>query len=53
MQNLIVFQTVTNSNGEFAAERQKNLKRKENFIGREDLSFYEMKIFLMENSSSE
>ena len=32
MQNLIVFQTVTNSDGEFRSERRKKLKNKENFI---------------------
>ena len=32
MQNLIVFQTVRNSDGEFFSERQKKLKNKENFI---------------------
>ena len=51
MQNLILFQTVINCDGEFGCERQKNLKNKENLISWEDLWFYEMKIFLIENSS--
>ena len=52
MQNLILFQTVTNSVGEFAFERENKLKNKQNFIRGEVFSFYEMKIFLIKNSSS-
>ena len=52
MQNWIVFETVTDSYREFAAKRQKKLKRKENFISGEDFSFHEMKIFPMKNSCS-
>ena len=53
MQNLIVFQTVTNSDGEFWSERQKKLKNKENFIHADKLTFHKIKIFLMKNSSLE
>ena len=53
MQNLIVFQTVTNSDGEFWSERQKKLKNKENFIHGDKFTFHKIKIFLVENSSSE
>ena len=52
MQNLILFQTVTNSHGEFGFERENKLKNKQNFIRGADFSFYEMKIFLIKNSSS-
>ena len=53
MQNLILFQTVTNSGGEFAPERQKKLKHKEHLIHAEEPSFEKMKIFLIKSSSSE
>ena len=53
MHNLILFETVTNSDGEFGSERQKQLKNKENFIREDEFSFEKMKIFHMKNSSSE
>ena len=51
MQNLIFFQTVTNSDGEFGFERENKLKYKQNFIRGPDYSFDEMKIFPTKNSS--
>ena len=53
MQNLIFFQTVTNSGGEFEPEQQKILKNKENWIDADEFRFDKIKIFLMKNSSSE
>ena len=41
MGNLILFQTVTNSDGEFVSEREENLKNKENFTGAEKRSSWE------------
>ena len=52
MQNLIVFQTVTNSDGEFGSEWQKKLKDKENFIVVDEFTVHKIKIFLMKNSFS-
>ena len=52
MQNLIVFQTVTNSDGEFRSEWQRKLKNKENFIVAGEFTFHKMKIFLIKNSFS-
>ena len=52
MQNLILFETVTNSDGKFGFERENKLKNKQNFIRGADFSFYEMKIFPIKNSSS-
>ena len=52
MQNLILFQTVTNSDVKFGFERENKLKNKQNFIRGADFSFYEMKIFPIKNSSS-
>ena len=45
MQNLILFQPVTNSDGEFGFERENKLKNKQNFIRGADYSFDEMKNF--------
>ena len=53
MQNLILFQTVTNSDGEFATQLHKILKNKENFIRANEFTFHKIKIFLIEISSSE
>ena len=50
MQNLIVFETVTNSDGEFGSERRKKLKNKENFIVAGEFTFHKIKIFLKKNS---
>ena len=52
MQYLIVFQSVTYSDGEFGSERQKKLKNKENLIHIDDFTFRKIKIFLMKNSLS-
>ena len=49
MQNLILSQTVTKSDGELGSERQKKLKNKENLIDADEFSFRKMKIFLMKN----
>ena len=48
MQNLIVFQTVTNSDGEFGSERHNRLKNKENLIDAEEFSFDKIKKFWYE-----
>ena len=53
MHDGILFQTVKNSDGEFASERQKKLKNKENLIRADVFSFEKMKIFLIKSSSSE
>ena len=52
MQNLIVFQTVLNSDGEFGFEWQKKLKSKANFILGHEFTFHKIKVFLMKNSAS-
>ena len=52
MQNLIVFQTVPNSDEEFGFEWRKKLKNKENLIHADKFTFHKIKIFLMKNSSS-
>ena len=53
MQNWILFQTLTNSGGEFVKQPQKKLKKKENLIHTDEFSFEKMKIFLIKTSSSE
>ena len=53
MQNWILYQTVTNCDGEFVSERQKKLKNKENLICRDEFSSHKIKIFLRKNWSSE
>ena len=53
MLNLILFQTVTNSGGEFMSQRQKKLKNREDFIFAHEFSFQKIKIFLVKGSSSE
>ena len=50
MQNLILFQTVTNSDREFGSQTQKKLKKKENSFSADELPFDKMKIFLKKNS---
>ena len=41
MQNLVRFQTVTDSNGTFALKLEEKMKNKETFIGAEEISFCE------------
>ena len=53
MRNLIVFQTVTNSDQEFVSEPQKKLRNKKNLIHADQLPFDKIKIFPMKTSSSE
>ena len=53
MQNLILFQTVTNSGKKFVSQRQKKLKNKEDIIFAHEFNFQEIKIFLIKGSSSE
>ena len=53
MQNLILFQTGTNSGGEFVSQPHKKLKNKEHLIHAEKISVEKMKIFLIKSSSSE
>ena len=43
MQNLILFQTVSNSDGEFGSELQKKLKNKKNLIRADKFSFHKIK----------
>ena len=50
MQNWILFQTVTDSDGEFVSQPDKKLKNKQNFIGADGFSFEKMKIFLIKSS---
>ena len=52
MHNWILFQTVTNSDGEFVSEPHKKLKNKGNWIDADPFSFEKMKIFLIKESSS-
>ena len=52
MQNFILFQTVTDSDGEFGSEWRKKLKNKENLIHADKFTFHKIKIFLMKKSSS-
>ena len=47
MQNLILFQTVRNSDREFGFQAQKKLKNKENFIDADEFIFQKIKIFLI------
>ena len=51
MQNLILFQTVTNSGGEFVSHLQKKLKSKQDFIFENEFSFHKIKIFIMKSPS--
>ena len=53
MRNLIRFQTVTNSGGEFVFQAHKKLKNKENLFRADEFTFHEIKIFLIKRSSSE
>ena len=53
MQNWFLFQTVTNSHGEFVFERDTKLKNKENLIHADEFTFHKIKIFLIKTSSSE
>ena len=52
MQNLILFQNVTNWDREFVSQPHKRLKKKENWIDGDEFSFEKMKIFLIKKSSS-
>ena len=53
MQNLILFQTVTNSGGEFVSQLQKKLTNKEDSIFADEFSFQIIEIFLIKGLSSE
>ena len=53
MQNLIVFQTVTNSDQESVSEPQKKLRNKKNLIHADQFPFHKIKIFPMKTSLSE
>ena len=53
MQNLILFQTVTNSDREYGSKRQKKLKNKENLIHADEFTFQKMKIYHIKNSLSQ
>ena len=53
MQNLILFQTVANSDREFDSQPQKKLKNKENLLHADEFTFHKIKIFLIKSSSSE
>ena len=53
MQNLILFQTVTNSDRALVSEPHEKLKNKENLIDADEFNFDKMKIFHIKNSSSE
>ena len=53
MQNLIHFQTATNSDGEFVSQPHKKQKNKEHLIHAEKFSVEKMKIFLIKSPSSE
>ena len=53
MPNWILFQTDTNSGGEFGSEQQKKLENNTNLIHADEFSFDKIKIFLMKNSSWE
>ena len=53
MQNLLLFQIVTNSDGEFVSQPHPKLKNKENFIRADEFSFHKIKIYIMKNSTLE
>ena len=53
MQNLILFQTITNSDGEFVSQPHKKMKNKENFIHADEFSIHKIKIVLNKSPSSE
>ena len=53
MHNLILFQTVTNSDGELLFEPNNKLKNKENLIHADAFSFHKIKIFFIKCPSSE
>ena len=46
MHNLILFHTVTNSDGELLSKPHNKLKNKENLIHADAFSFHKIKIFL-------
>ena len=46
MQNWILFQTVTNSDGEFVSQAHKKLKNEENSIDADKSAFRKWKFFL-------
>ena len=52
MQNLILFRTVRNSDGEFGSEVHKKVRNKENLIHAVEFSFDKINIFLMKSLSS-
>ena len=47
MQNLILFHTDANSDGEFMSQAHQKLKNKENLIRADEMSFEKIKIFLI------
>ena len=49
--NLIVFQTVTDSDEEFWSEPEKKLKNKENLFRADEFTLHKLKIFLIKSSS--
>ena len=53
MQNLIHFQTVTNSDGEFVCQPHEKLKNKKNLIPADKFADQKIKIFRTKNSSRE
>ena len=53
MQNLILFQTVTTSDGEFVSQPHEKLKNKKNLIPADEFTYQKIKIFRMKNSSWE
>ena len=53
MQNLILLQTDTSSDGEFVSQPHEKLKNKKNLTPADELTYHKIKIFLMKNSSWE
>ena len=53
IQNVILFQTVANSHGEFVSESKKKLKNKENLIDADEFSFHKIKIVRIKSPSSD
>ena len=52
IHNLLLFQTLTDSDEEFVSQRQKKLKNKEDFIFAHEFSFQKIKISLIKGSST-
>ena len=53
MQNLILFQNVTNLDRELVSQPREKLKNKEQLIHADEFSFHEIKSFLIKSPSSE